>query len=262
MIIAFGVIATGVARAYSLRYRARREQATQLGAQLAEARLDALRRQLDPHFLFNTLNAVSSLVERDPSGVRRMIARLGDLLRYSFEGGNEPEVPLRQELSLLSRYVDIMQVRFQGRLSVTMQMEDGVLDALVPGLILQPLVENAIKYGVESRTEGGRITVSGARERDVLVLRVQDDGVRTGAPAARLGDDAPRGAGLGLRNTRERLAQLYGPAYGFALTQVPGDGAIAEVRLPFHTVGALSLDAPHEPASSAAPRMEPRHRAG
>jgi signal transduction histidine kinase len=261
MIIAFGVIASGIARAYSLRYRARREQTARLGAQLAEARLDALRRQLDPHFLFNTLNAVSSLVERDPPGVRRMIARLGDLLRYSFEGGSEPEVPLRQELSLLGRYVDIMQVRFQGRLSVTMQMDDGVLDALVPGLILQPLVENAIKYGVENRTDGGRITVSGAREGDMLVLRVQDEGARAGTSGSPR-EVAPRGAGLGLRNTRERLAQLYGPAQGFALTQAIGGGATAEVRLPFHTNGGRSVEARPRHASSAAPPVEATDRAG
>jgi LytS/YehU family sensor histidine kinase len=104
-----------VARAYSLRLRARRDQAIQLTSQLAEARLDALRRQLDPHFLFNTLNAIASLVERDPRGVRRMIARLGDLLRHSFEGGQESEVTLRRELALLDLYVDIVKVRFQDR---------------------------------------------------------------------------------------------------------------------------------------------------
>jgi hypothetical protein len=109
-ILALGVAATGVARSYSLRLRARREQAIQLTSQLAEARIDALRRQLDPHFLFNTLNAIASLVERDPRGVRRMIARLGDLLRHSFEGGDAPEVPLRRELTLLDLYVDIVRV--------------------------------------------------------------------------------------------------------------------------------------------------------
>src|SRR5215207_4240101 len=166
LILALGIVATGVARAYSLRLRSRREQAIQLTSQLAEARLDALRRQLDPHFLFNTLNAIASLVERDPRGVRRMIARLGDLLRHSFEGGSEPEVTVRRELALLDLYVDIVKVRFQDRLVVDVRVEDTVLDALVPTFILQPLVENAVKHGVERRTEGGRVTVEAIRERD------------------------------------------------------------------------------------------------
>jgi hypothetical protein len=130
LIIAAGVVAAGIARDVSLRYRARKEQATQLQAQLAQARLDALRRQLDPHFLFNTLNAVSALVERDPRGVRRMIARLSDLLRHSMEGSDAAEVPLERELALLQLYVDIMMVRFQGRLEVTMSAANGTGAAL------------------------------------------------------------------------------------------------------------------------------------
>ncbi|MGH7634596.1 MAG: sensor histidine kinase, partial [Gemmatimonadaceae bacterium] len=148
LVIYLGVLAVGVARAYSLRFRARREQATQLQAQLAEARLQALRSQLDPHFLFNTLNAVSTLVERDPRGVRRMIARLSELLRYTMEGAREPEIPLRHELDLIDRYLDIMEVRFPG-LNVMRLIEDRTLDLMVPSMILQPLVENAIRHGVE-----------------------------------------------------------------------------------------------------------------
>ncbi|MEP7247374.1 MAG: histidine kinase, partial [Gammaproteobacteria bacterium] len=149
------ILAGGVARDYSLRYRLRREQTTrlqtqaaQLQAQLADARLAALRTQLNPHFLFNTLHAVSALVERDPRGVRRMIARLSELLRTTLDGGDEQEVPLSQELTFTHRYLEIMQIRFQGKLAIESQIEPGVLDALVPNLILQPLVENAIKHGV------------------------------------------------------------------------------------------------------------------
>jgi signal transduction histidine kinase len=229
-----GVYAAGLARAYSLRYRARNEQAVRLHAQLADARLEALRRQLDPHFLFNTLNAVSALVERDPRGVRRMIARLSDLLRHSFEGPDEPEVPLRDELALLGRYVDIMQVRFQGRLAVETHAEPRVLDALVPSMILQPLVENAIKHGVERITGPGRIDIEAATEGATLVLRVSDNGPGPTAGAASGRRDAAAG-GVGLRNTVARLAQLHGDAQRFTLAARDGGGAVAEVRLPFRT---------------------------
>jgi two-component system LytT family sensor kinase len=230
LFLALSVSAAGVARAYSARLRARREQAIQLTSQLAEARIDALRRQLDPHFLFNTLNAIASLVERDPRGVRRMIARLGDLLRHSFEGGDAPEVPLRRELALLGLYVDIVRVRFQDRLAVEIAVDDDVLDALVPTFILQPLVENSVKHGVEKRTDGGHIVVEGSRDGDALVLRVRDDG--GGAHADTL--SAPSGRGVGVRNTRARLQQLYGSAQRFTLARDGDRGVVAEIRLPFH----------------------------
>ena len=233
LVLALGVVAVGVARAYSLRLRSRREQAIQLTNQLTEARLDALRRQLDPHFLFNTLNAIASLVERDPRGVRRMIARLGDLLRHSFEGGAEPEVTLRRELAMLDLYVDIVKVRFQDRLLVDIRIDDAVLDALVPTFILQPLVENAVKHGVERRTDGGRVTVEGVRDGDALVLRVIND-----APAAPAAAPSPASRpGVGIRNTRARLEQLYGTRQRFTLDRNTERGVVAEVRLPFH-VGA------------------------
>ena len=234
LVIALGVLMAGLARAYSLRLRARQELATRLQAQLAEARLDALRRQLDPHFLFNTLHAVSSLVERDPRGVRRMISRLSELLRHSIEGAAVPEIPLRQELELLGRYVDIMQVRFQGKLTVEQAVDERALDALVPNLILQPLVENAIRHGVEQLAEEGRIAISAALDGGDLLLRVQDNG--PGAERAPAGAaPSAEGGGVGLRNTRARLAQLYGAAARFTLMPAPGGGTVAEVRIPFHT---------------------------
>jgi type II secretory pathway pseudopilin PulG len=235
-----GIYAAGLARAYSLRYRARREQAMQLQAQLAEARLDALRRQLDPHFLFNTLNAVSALVERDPKGVRRMIARLSDLLRHSFEGPDDPEVPLRDELALVGRYVEIMQVRFQGRLAVDTRADERALDALVPSMLLQPLVENAIKHGVERRAGAGRIAIEAVLDGGTVVLRVVDDGPGPAAPDAASG----RRGGVGLRNTRARLQELYGAAQALALSPAPGGGTVAEVRLPFHTRETTSTPLP------------------
>jgi two-component system, LytTR family, sensor kinase len=244
-IVFIAVGAAGFARDYFLRYRARHDEAlrlqaeaVRLQAQLAEARLDALRRQLDPHFLFNTLHAVASLVERDPRGVRRMIARLSELLRHSLEGGNEPEVPLRQELDMVGRYLDIMQVRFQGRLAVETRVGDRALDALVPNLILQPLVENAIKHGVERQPGSGRITIEGDVEGDVegdaLVLRVRDDGPGvTELPG--VGGAGGGARGVGLRNTVARLEQLYGAEQHFTLRADDGGGTVAEIRLPYHT---------------------------
>ena len=225
LIIYLGVLAAGLARAYSLRLGARREQATQLQAQLAEARLDALRSQLDPHFLFNTLNAVSSLVERDPRGVRRMITRLSELLRYSMEGAREPEITLRRELDLLDRYLDIMQVRFPG-LNVLRMLDDNALDTMVPSMILQPLVENAIRHGVEKMTEPGRVEIAALLEGDVLVLRVSDNGPgESVVPSA-------ESSGVGLRNTRARLEQMYGAAGRFSLLRNAENLTVAEVRLP------------------------------
>ena len=230
LVLYLTVLAAGVARSLSRRYHARREEAARrearLEAQLAEARLDALRRQLDPHFLFNTLNAVSALVERDPRGVRRMIARLSDLLRSSFEGADRPVVPLREELALLSRYVEIMQVRFQGRLTVETTADDAVLDVLVPTLVLQPLVENAIRHGVERIAGPGHVAIDARPDGDALVLRVTDNGPgpAPGAPTA--------GSGVGLRNTVARLEQLYGARQRFSIAAAPQGGTVAEIRLP------------------------------
>jgi two-component sensor histidine kinase len=233
LVLYLGVLAAALARTYSRRYHLRREQAARrearLEAQLAEARLDALRRQLDPHFLFNTLNAVSALVERDPRGVRRMIMRLSELLRHSFEGSSEAEVPLRAELTLLTRYVEIMQVRFQGRLTVETRVDERALDALVPSMILQPLVENAIKHGVERTTGAGEIRIEGECSGDELMLRVRDNG-----PGVSETVEASGRVGVGLRNTIARLEQLYGPGKRFSMSPGADGGIVAELRLPFH----------------------------
>ena len=229
LVLYFGVFSAGLARVFSRRYQLRREEAARnearLEAQLAEARLDALRRQLDPHFLFNTLNAVSALLERDPRGVRRMISRLSELLRHSFEGTSEAEVPLRDELSLLNRYVEIMQVRFQGRLTIETKVSDEALDGLVPNMVLQPIVENAIKHGIEKITEPGHIHILADVVDNVLVLSVQDNG-------AGLSDQ--RREGVGVTNTLARLGELYRNAGTFTLHAAGDGGTIAEIRVPFH----------------------------
>ncbi len=261
LVIYLVVLAAGFARDYLLRYRQRQHEASQLRAQtvrlqgqLAEARLQALRMQLNPHFLFNTLHAVSSLAGRDPAGVRRMIARLSELLRYALENSSTHEAPLKDEIQFLSGYLEIQRIRFQGRLEVTIEARADVLDALVPSLILQPLVENAIKHGASQAEGVGHVRVEAYRDGPRLVLRVCDNGPGFDAAAALSsatnGSEgngsagAPDGSGLGLRNTRERLTSLYGEDQHFALGRADdGSGFCAEIALPYHTTADLHATA-------------------
>ena len=225
LMVYFAVLGAGIARDYYLRYRARVEETIRLQAQLAQARLDVLRTQLNPHFLFNTLNAVSALVERDPRSVRRMIARLSDLLRYTLEEDTEQEVPLHRELDLLDEYIELMQIRFQGKLSVDVSADPDVQDALLPNLILQPLVENAMKHGVSQVSGVGRIALHARRDGDRLVITVSDNG-----PGPMGGE-----AGVGLTNTNARLETMYGPGYRVVLRAGANGGTDAELTLPYHT---------------------------
>jgi two-component system LytT family sensor kinase len=242
LIMYFAVLAAGFARDYFLRYRTRREEAmrlhaqtAQLQAQLSEARLSALRTQLNPHFLFNTLHAISTLVERDPAGVRRMIARLGELLRHTLEATHEQEVALEKELELVERYLEILRIRFPGRLEVDTRADPSVLDALVPNLILQPLVENAIEHGVTKIDGRGHVWIRACRDGERVVLSVRDNG-----PAFKRGG-LPVEEGVGLRNTRARLAQLYGGSHSLTLRIVEEGGLEAEIVLPYHTAADLRV---------------------
>lgn len=215
--------------------RERERWAGELEAQLARARLDALRAQLNPHFLFNTLNAVGTLMGRDVHAARAVLADLSDLLRLALDRMDAPEVPLDDELDFLRHYLRIEAVRFGDRLVTEEAVADGLGDALVPPLVLQPLVENALKHAVGPRAAGGRVAVSARRAPgaggDVLVLRVEDDG--PGLPG-RPPDASARG--LGLRTTRERIDKLYGARGTLRLLPSPAGGLAAEVRLPYHTV--------------------------
>jgi two-component system LytT family sensor kinase len=236
-IIYLGVLAAGFAREYFRRYEARSQEAIRLEAeaaalraQLAEAQLASLRMQLNPHFLFNTLHAISALVGRDPAGVRRMISRLGELLRSTLESG-PAERTVEEELAFIGRYLDIMQVRFEGRLRVETVLDPAAQDALVPALILQPLVENAVKHGV-SRLQGeGHIEVAARRVGDRLRLSVRDSG--PGLPAG-----AGRPRGIGLENTEARLRQMYGQDQRLSLQAADTGGAVAEVDIPYRTAPA------------------------
>jgi two-component system LytT family sensor kinase len=246
------VLAAGLAYDYFQRFQARQAEAILLREQLVESRLQVLRTQLNPHFLFNTLNAVSGLVAKDPSGVRRMIARLSDVLRYSLDGAHEQEIRLEKELDILHRYLEILEIRYQGRLVTEVRAEPDVLDALVPTLILQPLAENAMTHGVGRAGGYGRIEVHARRAGDELVVTVRDTGAGVEAEAAppqgggraeAPGGDARSGhpddraglGGIGLRHIRQRLEQLYGSAYRLELHPHPEGGTVAELALPYHT---------------------------
>jgi len=220
-----GVLAAGFAREYFLRDRLLRLRAGQLEAQLAVARLDALRMQINPHFLFNTLHAISALVERDPGGVRKMIARLSDLLRQTLDRGPD-EVPLRDEIAFLDKYLDIMTIRFQGRLTVTKSIDPSALDVPVPNFILQPVVENALEHGVNRSSGEATIDISARRDGDDLVLAIRDRG-----PGVPEGAEA----GVGLTNTNARLETLYGHRAALTVTAPAEGGTSAEIRLPWRS---------------------------
>lgn len=199
-----------------------------LEAALNEARIQALQGQLQPHFLFNTLNAISSVMYADPAQADRLISRLSDLLRSSLAAPQRPEVGLEEELEILGRYVELMSARFGDRLTVDVSVDPGARGAVVPVFLLQPLVENAIQHGVASRSGPGRVEVAVERVGDTLHLTIADDG-----PGVEGDPSRAVGKGVGLRNTRDRLAHLYGDAAGLTLNNGEPGGLRVLVRLPF-----------------------------
>jgi len=215
---------------YYRRYRERELRASQLETRLAAARLEALRAQLQPHFLFNTLHAISALMHRDVEAAERMLARLSELLRLTLDSAGEPVVPLERELEFLTGYLEIEQTRFADRLRVRMEVAPDTLDAPVPSLLLQPLVENAVRHGIAPRAEPGWITIRARREDGALRIEIEDNG--RGLPRE-IRD------GLGLSNTRARLEQMYGAAHRFELRAANGDGSgtLVLLSLPLPAAG-------------------------
>jgi two-component sensor histidine kinase len=210
--------------------RDREVQTAQLETQLAQAQLQALRLQLQPHFLFNAMNTISSLVYENPRAADEMIARLSDLLRMTMRDSGAQEVTLEQELKLLDLYLDIMRARFEERLTVHIDCEADLGRALVPQLVLQPLVENCIRHAADPETGVVQITVCARRESGALLLEVSDNGPGVGEQLALAGSN-----GIGLTNTAERLRQLYGSLHGLTLANGEGQGLTVTVRLPFHS---------------------------
>src|ERR1051325_6198375 len=243
-LLAYGAI-LGILVAVDNSRRVRQAQLTTaaLGTQLAEARLQALRTQLNPHFLFNAMNSIAMLVrKKENDAAVTMIAGLSDLLRYFLEERPPQEVRLRDELAFLERYLAVEWVRFQDRLQVRIAAGDGVLGAYVPTLALHPLDENAVKHGIARRVSAGRLAIEAEATATTLTLRVTDDGPgpneeTTGGVAA---------AGVGLRNVRSRLEQLYGAQQTLELSSGPDGGALATITLPYRT---RPLSAAASPAS-------------
>ncbi|MBK8794333.1 MAG: histidine kinase [Holophaga sp.] len=204
------------------KFRAREVEAARLEARFAEAQNLALRMQLQPHFLFNTLNSVSALIHTSPEGADRMIGRLGDFLRMTLDASPEQMVPLRKELAFIEAYLAIERVRFQERLQVRVEVPLELLTARVPSFILQPLVENALKHGLSDRSQGGTLIVRAQRDSEYLVLEVQDDG--EGFVAGR--------EGVGLSNVRARLGLLYRGQHRIDILGASGKGTLVTLRLP------------------------------
>lgn len=231
MLIYMVVVGVWSAYNYYQKYRERELTATQLEARLAQSRLQVLKMQLHPHFLFNTLNAISELIHRDPDAADRTLTDLGDLLRMSFENLEVQEIPLSQELAFLGKYLEIEQMRFHDRLRVEMNTAPETLDAGVPNMILQPLVENAIKHGIGPRAEGGRIDIEAMRSNGHLRIVIRDNGL--GVP---FGDTAGVRDGVGLSNTKRRLRHLYGDDHEFNFRNSPDDGVEVSLAIPFRHI--------------------------
>jgi two-component system, LytTR family, sensor kinase len=202
---------------------------SQLQAQLEKARLQALKSQLQPHFLFNTLNSISALMLTNVEAADRMITRLGDLLRISLETAGTQMTTLSRELEFVSCYLEIEKVRFEERLSVRIDVAPETLDASVPHLLLQPLVDNAIKHGISRLVAGGEIRISATINDGDLNLEVRDNGPGLHEPSHF------RSSGVGLRITRERLETIYGQRHSVELLTLQEGGAVARVSIPFRT---------------------------
>lgn len=245
-VLAFVIMTAVVVVSDHLRAARERElRAARLESSLARAELRSLRLQLQPHFLFNALNTISATMYEDPAAADEMIDRLAELLRASLRtagahgaDGEEPpeEVPLDAELEVLDAYLALMKARFRERLEVVLAVDPAAREALVPPLLLQPLVENAVRHGGAERTGRGRIEIRAGRTGDALELTVEDDG--PGAPAA--AGEPTTSTGLGLSATAERLQILYGADHRFDAGNVPGGGFRVAIRLPFRTAADVS----------------------
>jgi signal transduction histidine kinase len=220
----------GYAFSYYQRYREGELRSVRLEAQLSQAQLQALKMQLHPHFLFNTLHSISALLHHQPDAARTMISRLGDFLRLTLENSGTQEVTLKKEMEFLRCYLEIERVRFQDRLMTRVNVSPPALDAKVPNLILQPIVENAIRHGIAPRSTPGLIEILAKPQNGCLRIQVRDNG--PGLPTDR-NSEALFTKGLGLANTERRLERLYGAAHRFDLSNDPKGGLVVTLEIPF-----------------------------
>lgn len=209
--------------------QAQRLAAAELQARLAQSQLENLRLQVQPHFLFNTLNTISAVMYEDVRAADAMLSQLSDLLRLTLRSSRSHELPLEQELQITRRYLELMQKRFESKLSVSYDIDSSLLPSFVPQLILQPLVENSLRHGMKSSDETMQIAISAHRDNGSVVLNVSDTGA--GLPASAQENSA---GGIGLANIRDRLARLYGASAGLTLQNRASGGVEVSVRLPFH----------------------------
>lgn len=228
---------------YSDRLQQREQQQAILQAEVTQARLESLQMQLQPHFLFNTLNTISALIPEQPRAADEMIGNLCDLLRMTLDQKEQPENSLREELLLLGFYLEIQLVRFNGRLRITQQVEPETLEALVPTFVLQPLVENAIKHGVGNDAQEILISLQARRVKDRLYILITDTGC--GISADKLSQSSN---GIGLRNTRMRLRTLYGADHRFDLRSGKSQGVCVELEIPIHRTPMNSTAVPNRAA--------------
>ena len=228
LLIYWVIVAVSFAFDYYGKFRERELRAAELEKNLVQAKLQALQMQLNPHFLFNSLHSISALMHQNVEAADRMIVRLSDLLRAALENSDAQEVTLRAELKFLQSYLEIEQIRFGSRLTVQTQIPPDVLDARVPNLILQPLLENAIRHGIEPHAKPGIIELRAQRDHGELTLDVSDNG-------AGVSDANSLNEGVGLSNTRARLRTLYGEAHRFELGNRPEGGLRVRVTIPFQT---------------------------
>lgn len=235
------IAVTSYAFSFYRQYRQGQIRTLQLEAQLSQAQLHALKMQLHPHFLFNTLHSISALLNKNPQSARKMITRLGDFLRLTLENSGAQEVTLQKEIEFLSCYLEIERIRFQDRLETRIDIDEETLDAKVPNLILQPIVENAIRHGIAPRSTPGLIEIEAKQQGTKLRIQVRDNG--PGISEHRTSENVFT-KGLGLTNTGTRLEQLYGMAHLFDLRNNPEGGLVVTLEIPFHreTVPATVIE--------------------
>jgi len=255
-LLAYGTIVGAVHSVHFYRrFREREHRALFLESNLAKARLNALQAQLQPHFLFNTLNAIATLLRRDPRAAEDTLTSLSELLRLTLNRSGRQEMTLREELEFLQRYVEIQQTRFGDRLRFEPDVEPSALDCLVPTLLLQPVVENAIRHGLEPLDRGGLVRVTARGQDGMLVVIVEDDGVGLANVAASSHEaageaaDTPTpqdkpGSGIGLLNLRARLEALYGARQKLVLASRPEGGVAVRIEIPWHLEAPTVAPAP------------------
>jgi LytS/YehU family sensor histidine kinase len=230
VMICWGIIAVSQALNYFRKLQER-------NLQFAQAQLQVLKTQLHPHFLFNTINAISELVYEEPETADKTLGQLSDLLRSSLKSDKTQQVSLKEEMDFLEKYIEIQQTLLQHRLKVEIDIAPETLDAVVPNMILQPLAENAIRHGIAPSLSGGTLRIASQRENGNLRLTVRDDGAGLNAYS-----EIVKSEGIGLSNTCTRLRQLYGNAYSFQISEPQNGGVLVSIAIPFHETEGMSRE--------------------